>query len=212
MVQFERWVADGVEPPPSTYPHIADGTLVTVAAFQQAFPRIPNLRLPDGNLRPPRLDFGPRFETERIADIVPPALGPAFATLVPRPDADGLDQGGIELPELLVPLGTRTGFNTRAEAVGFPGATGRWDGSFLPFPRTEAERRASGDPRPSIEARYAGRADYEAKVRAAASEVVRQGYLLAEDVDALVSEAVGLYDRIMAHGPADRSCRYLFAR
>src|SRR5262245_4814137 len=212
MVAFERWVGDGVEPPPSSYPRIADGTLVTVAAFKQAFPRIPGLRLPDSNLRPPRLDPGSRFEAERIADIVPPKFGQPFETLVPKPDADGLDQGGIALPEMLVPLGTRTGFNTRSEAAGFPGATGRWDGSFLPFPRTEAEQQASGDPRRSLAARYAGRADYEAKVRGAAVEVVRKGYLLEDDVEALVSEAGGLYDRIMAHDPADRSCQYLFAR
>jgi len=35
---------------------------------------------------------------------------------------------------------------------------------------------------------------------------------LTQDVDALVSEAGGLYDRIMARDPADRSCRYLFDR
>ena len=81
-------------------------------------------------------------------------MGKPFEALVPKPDADGLDQGGIALPEMLVPLGTRTGFNTRNEAAGFPGATGRWDGSFVPFPRTEAERQAAGDPRPSIAARY----------------------------------------------------------
>jgi hypothetical protein len=39
---------------------------------------------------------------------------------VPKPNADGLDQGGIVLPEMLVPLGTRTGFNTRNDAAGFP--------------------------------------------------------------------------------------------
>jgi hypothetical protein len=212
MLAFERWVRDGVEPPPSTYPRIADGTLVTVAAHGKAFPGIPNFRLPEGNLRPPRLDFGSRFETDRVAEQVPPRMGKPFATLVPRPDADGLDQGGIALPEVLLPLGTRTGFNTRNEAAGFPGATGRWDGSFLPFARTEAERRASGDPRPSLEARYVSRAAYEDKVRAAAADVVRRGFLLPQDVDALVSEAGGLYDRIMARDPADRSCRYLFDR
>ena len=212
MLAFERWVRDGVEPPPSTYPRIADGTLVTVAAHGKAFPGIPGFRLPEANLRPPRLDFGSRFETDRIAEQVPPRLGKPFATLVPRPDADGLDQGGIALPEMLLPLGTRTGFNTRNEAAGFPGATGRWDGSFLPFARTEAERRASGDPRPSLEARYVSRAAYEEKVRAAAADVVRRGFLLPQDVDALVSEAGGLYDRIMARDPADRSCRYLFDR
>jgi hypothetical protein len=212
MVAFERWLREDGEPPASRYPRIADGTLVTVAAFRQAFPAIPGFRLPEANLRPPRLDLGPRFETERIVDNVPPILGPPFEALVPAPDADGNDRGGIALPELAVPLGTRTGFNTRQDAVGFPWATGRWDGAFVPFRRTELERQAAGDPRPSLAARYAGRADYEAKVRAAAADVVRQGYLLAEDVDALVSEAGGLYDRIMARDPADPSCRYLFAR
>jgi hypothetical protein len=212
LLALDRWVRDGVEPPPSTYPRIADGTLVTVAAYREIFPRIPNVRLPASNLRPPRLDFGPRFETERIADTVPPVMGEPFATLVPRPDADGNDQGGIAPPELRVPLGTRTGFNMRSDAAGFPWATGRWDGSFLPFPRTEAERRASGDPRPSLEARYADRRDYEHKVRAAAALVVGQDFLLPEDADALVAEAGGLYDRIMARDPADRSCHYLYDR
>jgi hypothetical protein len=210
MVAFDRWVRDGVEPPPSAYPRIADGTLVTAAAYKAALPRIPNLRLPVSNLRPPRLDFGSRFETERIADQVPPVFDKPFEALVPKPDADGLDQGGIMLPEMLVPLGTRLGFNTRNDAVGFPWATGRWDGSFVPFPRTEAERQASGDPRPSLEARYRDRSDYEAKLRAAAAAVAGKGFLLPDDVDALVRDGGSLYDRVMAHDPADRSCQYMF--
>jgi hypothetical protein len=158
------------------------------------------------------LDFGPRFEAERIADKVPPVFGERFGALVPRPNEDGIDEGGIALPEILVPLGTRAGFNTRREAVGFAWATGRWDGSFVPFPRNEAERRAAGDPRPSVAARYANRAAYEEKVRAAAAQVSQQGFLLPDEIDALVSEAGGFYDRVMAHDPADASCRYLFAR
>jgi hypothetical protein len=212
LLALDRWVRDGVEPPPSTYPRIADGTLVTVDVYRESFPRIADFPLPAGNLRPPRLDLGARFESERIADNVPPVMGEAFATLVPRPDADGNDLGGIAPPELLAPLGTRTGFNLRTEAVGFPWATGRWDGSFLPFARTEAERQASRDPRPSLAARYVDRRDYERKVRSAAAAVVGKGFLLPEDVDALVTEAGGLYDRIMARDPADRSCHYLYDR
>jgi Alpha/beta hydrolase domain len=210
IVALDRWVRDGVEPPPSAYPRIADGTLVTAAAYKESFPRIPDVRLPEGNLRPPRLDLGPRFDTERIVDNVPPIIGKPFEALVPRPDADGLDQGGIMLPEMLVPLGTRTGFNTRRDGVGFPWATGRWDGSFLPFPRTETERQASGDPRRPLAARYVDRADYEARLRAAAADVVGKGFLLPEEVNALVREGGGLYDRVMARDPADRSCHYLF--
>ena len=212
LTALDRWVGDGVEPPPSTHPRIADGTLVTAAAYKEAFPRIPGFRLPESNLRPPRLDLGSRFETDRIADKVPPIMGKPFEALVPKPDADGLDQGGIALPEMLAPLGTRTGFNLRSDAVGFPWATGRWEGSFVPFPRTEAERQAFGDPRPSLKTRYVNRPAYEQKVRAAAADVVGKGFLLQEDVDALVSEAGGLYDRIMARDPADPSCHYLFGR
>jgi hypothetical protein len=212
LLALDRWVRDGTEPPPSTYPRIADGTLVTVSAYKGAFPKIAGVALPETNLRPPRLDLGPRFSTEGIADIVPPRVGLPFETLVPKPNDDGLDQGGIELPEMLVPLGTRTGFNTRTEVAGFPGATARWDGSFIPFSRTEAERRAAGDPRPSIEARYSDRRDYEHKVSAAAQRAVVAGFLRAEDVDPLVTEATALYSRVMAHDPSDRSCDYLFGR
>jgi Alpha/beta hydrolase domain len=207
-----RWVRDGTEPPPSRHPRIADGTLITAAAFKQAFPRIPNIRLPEGNLRPPRLDLGSRFAAERIADHVPPAFGAPYGALVPKPDGDGIDEGGIALPEILVPLGTRTGFNPRRESVGFDWATGRWDGSFLPFPRNETERRAAGDSRASLAARYRNRAAYEEKVRTAAMGVSEQGFLMPDEIDALVREAGGLYDRIMARDPADPSCRYLFVR
>jgi hypothetical protein len=210
LVALDRWVRDGTEPPASRYPRIADSTLISVEAYKRAFPRIPDFRLPETNLQPPRLDFGSRFESERIADNIPPLAGPPFVTLVPKPDEDGLDQGGIAMPELQVPLGTRTGFNTRTEAVGFPWATSRWDGSFVPFPRTETERLASGDPRRSLEARYLDRADFIGKTRAAADEAVMAGELLAEDVDALVEEAGTLYDRVIAHDPADKRCKYLF--
>ena len=109
-------------------------------------------------------------------------------------------------------MGTRTGFNTRTEEAGFTWATARWDGSFIPFARTDAERRHMGDPRPSLEARYRDRADYEQKVSAAAQRVVALGFLREEEVSNLVAEAGSFYDRVVAHDPADRSCRYLFPK
>jgi hypothetical protein len=162
-------------------------------------------------LREPRLDFGPRFASEGIADHVPPVQGPPFETRVPAPDADGNDRGGVRLIELQAPLGTHTGWNQRAPDTGFPWATARFDGSFVPFARTEAERRSSDDPRPSIESRYPTRSAFLAKVRMAAKHEVAAGFLLSEDVERAVSENLALYDRIMAHAPEDQSCRYLFA-
>jgi hypothetical protein len=81
----------------------------------------------------------------------------------------------------------------------------------VPFARTEAERRARGDPRPSIEARYPSRDAFIAKVQDAANAQVAAGFLLPEDVVRAVSENTALYDRIMAHAPSDQSCEYLFS-
>jgi Alpha/beta hydrolase domain len=212
LLGLDRWVRDGQEPPASRYPLISDGSLVTVAAYKAAFPKVPGLVMPQSNLRPPRLDLGPRFATQRVADMIPPRATTPFETLVPKPNSDGLDQGGVEVPELMVPLGTRVGFNTRNAAIGFPSATARWEGSFIPFPRNESERQAIGDPRPSLASRYASHDDYEAKLRAAAQRVAASGFLRTEEIDALVSEGGALYDRIMAHDPTDRSCGYLFAK
>jgi len=149
---------------------------------------------------------------EGIADRVPPLQGRPFETRVPSPDADGNDRGGVRPIELQVPLGTHTGWNQRAPETGFSWATARFDGSFVPFARTESERRASGDPRPSIESRYRTRGDFVARLRVAAEHQVKAGFLLPEDVDRAVSENAALYDRVLAHRPEDQSCDYLFAR
>jgi hypothetical protein len=151
------------------------------------------------------------LRAEGIADHVPPVQGLPFETRVPAPDADGNDRGGVRLIELQVPLGTHTGWNQRAPETGFPWATARFDGSFVPFARTEAERRSSDDPRPSIESRYPTRGAFVAKVQVAAKHQVTAGFLLPEDVERAVSENLALYDRIMAHAPEDQSCQYLFA-
>jgi hypothetical protein len=211
LVALDRWTNTAAAPPVSAYPSIHEGTLISVDAYHTAFPQRIGLSPPDENLREPRLDFGPRFNGEGIADHVPPLQGAPFETRVPGPDADGNDRGGVRLIELQVPLGTHTGWNQRAPETGFPWATARFDGSFVPFARTEVERRSSNDPRPSIESRYPTRSAFVAKVQVAAKHQVRAGFLLPEDVERAVSENLALYDRVMVHAPEDQSCQYLFA-
>ncbi len=211
IVALDRWVAGEAEPPASAYPRLGDGTLTTPADYAAAFPQGIGLTPPAQNLREPRLDFGPRFTAGGIADTVPPVHGPAYETRVPAPDGDGNDRGGVRLVELQAPLGTHTGWNPRAPETGFAWATARFDGSFVPFARTEAERRAAGDPRPSLEARYPTREAYADKVKAAAARQAAAGFLLPEDVERATAENLGLYDRIQTRDPADQSCRYLFA-
>lgn len=210
IIALDRWTDGERQPPDNAYQRVADGTLVSVAAYRAAFPKGIGIAPPEDNLHEDRLMFGERFARQGIADYIPPIHGRSYGTLVAAPDADGNDKGGVRLVELEVPLGTHTGWNERDPATGFPWADARFDGSFQPFARTEAERRATGDPRPSLEARYPTRDVYIAKVRAAAGREVEAGFLLPEDVERTVKENVGLYDRIMAKDPKDQGCGYLF--
>lgn len=212
LLALDAWSGqDDVPPPQSAYPNRADGTLVTVADYRAVFPGGIGLTPPEQNLRESRLDFGPAYEKHGIPSRVPPHHRADYETRVVAPDSDGNDKGGVRLVELQAPLGTHTGWNPRAPETGFAWATARFDGSFVPFARNEVERAATGDPRPSLEARYPHRDAYIAAVHAAIAQQVNSGLLLQEDVDRALASNVGLYDRIMAHDPADASCSYLFA-
>ncbi|QJE74130.1 hypothetical protein HHL28_14475 [Aerophototrophica crusticola] len=212
LLALDGWVKDGKLPPPSRVPTIAQRTLVPFDTYAALFPALPGVaRLPDGPLVPPRLDFGPRFTSQGIADTVPPIWGKPYPTLVPAPDPDGIDRGGVRLPEIQLPLGTHTGWNTRNEAAGSPGATDRWQGSFIPFARTAAERQATGDSRPSLEERYGPKWRYLMLLQDRARAVAAEGFLRPEEVDPLVRRAAGLWDRLQARDPADRGCGWMFA-
>jgi hypothetical protein len=67
-------------------------------------------------------------------------------------------------------------------------------GATLPFPRTAAERVATGDPRHSINERYASKEDYLQRVRQATIKLVTERYLLAEDVESIVTRAALKWD------------------
>jgi hypothetical protein len=189
VVNLDRWVGEGVEPPPSRYPRIDRGELITAAEHGKLFPKIPGMRHPGRNLQPPRVDYGPDFWTDGVFTIVPPRKGERYRTLVPAFDADGNGLGGIRLPELEAPLGTYQGWNPRGMEFGSPDYLTRFDGSFWAFEVTDLERETAGDPRPSVEARYANRERYAAMVAKAARRLVTDRILLKEDGDAYLDIA-----------------------
>ena len=100
-------------------------------------------------------------------------------------------------PDVSVPLATHTGWNLRHPDMGGSDQlldAGGLVGSTLPFPATRTERRATGDPRLSIEERYSSRDNYLGRVRSAAQALVDEGYLLAEDIERVVEQSAERYD------------------
>lgn len=189
LVNLDLWVRGQSDPPPSRYPRLDDQTLVDLETLRASFPKIPSVGLPASHYQPFRLDFGPRFQSAGIADIVPPRMGPRYRTLVPAVDADGNELAGIRLPDISVPLGTYTGWNLRAEPYGAAGVLSRLDGMFLAFANTKAQRIQTGDPRASLQERYPGKADYIARIARAATRLHREGFLLADDVIEIIESA-----------------------
>src|SRR6476660_3163260 len=84
ITDMDQWVKDGTPPPPSTYPKIADATLVPLSKWN--FPKIPGVNKPHEASLAYHLDFGPQWK-EGIVTLEPPKVGKPFPVLVPQSDA-----------------------------------------------------------------------------------------------------------------------------
>jgi hypothetical protein len=189
LVAMDHWVGTGTEPPASRLPRVADGTLVPpLPQAGQGFPNIQgvkyNGRMHTGDL----FNHGPKFD-DGILTIWPPRIvGTPYPALVPKTDVDGNDIAGVRVPEVAVPLATYTGWNLRAIPVdGDDGCDAA--GQQIDFAKTKAARLAAGDPRLSIEERYATHADYVAAVALVANGLARDRLLLDEDVQNYIAAA-----------------------
>jgi Alpha/beta hydrolase domain len=178
IANMDAWVRSDTPPPASNYPKIADGNLVPLEKY--ALPAIPGVNRPHEATQAYRLDFGPNWQ-QGILSIQPPKVGPAFPVLVPQVDADGNERDGVRLPEITVPLATYTGWNLRDPSIGAPDQRVSFEASYLPFPKTAADRQKSGDPRKSIAERYRDREDYLTQFTKAVDALVEQRWVLPED-------------------------------
>lgn len=190
---MDDWVTKGVTPPDSRIPHIADGTLVPTA--NAGWPSIPGVHFPVPNLKEYRLDFGPDYAKGIVRE--PPRVGQMYVNLVPAVDEAGNSRAGIRLPAIAFPVGTYGGWNFRDPAIGRPDQLFGEMGSFHPLARSKAERLASGDSRLSITERYQSRDDYVAKVTSVAGQMVKDRFLLPEDLHDPIDQALALYDWAM---------------
>ena len=183
IANMDAWVRNGLLPPPSSYPKIADGTLVPLQDY--APPAIPGVNRPHEANQAWRVDFGTNWR-DGILSIQPPKVSEPFPVLVPQVDADGNERDGVRLPEITVPLATYASWNLRDPSIGAPDQRVSFELSYLPFPKTAAERQTTGDPRKSIAERYSDRETYLTRYHAAVQDLVKQRWILPEDRDAIV--------------------------
>ncbi len=198
LLAMNRWAADGTPPPSSSYPRIDNGDLVLPENLN--FPQLPGVGLPAAPHKAYRVIYGPEFATKGIVTVEPPEVLSEFPLMVPQVDADGNERGGLKMPEITVPLATYTGWNLFRPESGPEDVLSSMQGSYIPFPRTRSDRQRSGDPRRSIEERYRSREQYLGLVTEAALELVEDGYLLAEDLPPILSQAGRHWDYLMEDG------------
>jgi hypothetical protein len=180
IVALHAWVSKDVPPPPTRYPRISDGTLVSPQQTAQGFPNIPGVRyigrpndlsINDGTIQP--------------ANHV---KGKEYPLLVPKVDKDGNEIAGVRAVALQVPLATHAGWNLRAKGF-IEDELCYLNGQYIPFAKTKEEREKTSDPRLSIEERYKDQADYVRRVSHAARALVEERFLLQEDAERLIAAA-----------------------
>jgi hypothetical protein len=182
LTLLDRWATSGIAPPPSRLPSRAEGTLAPPEDVLARFPKVPGVRLPASPSRLPLYNYGPDFDRGLVTQHPPlPTPGADYPVQVAMVDADGNERSGLRSPDMEVPLGTYTGWNLR-KAGHAEGDLYSLNGSFIPFARKRAERLASGDPRPSIEERYASHEAYIQAIDRVTERLIADGLLLDEDV------------------------------
>jgi alpha/beta hydrolase family protein len=180
IVALHAWVSNDVPPPPTRYPRISDGTLVSRQQTVQGFPNVQGVRY----LGRPN-DLSINDGTIQPANHV---KGKEYPLLVPKVDKDGNEIAGVRAVALQVPLATHAGWNLRAKGF-IEDELCYLNGQYIPFAKTKEEREKTGDPRLSIEERYKDQADYVQRVSHAARALVEERFLLQEDAERLIADA-----------------------
>jgi hypothetical protein len=168
-----KWVVEGDAPPLSRLPRRSDGTAVPRHETIQHWTAITGIAAP------------------KEADMPHPAqaewasgpLGPVYVSAL---DGDGNEVAGLRHPELSVPLATHTGWNLVLARGARWASVSSVTGNSHPFP-AHVSSIQSRDQRRSISERYLDIDDYLNRIKLASDELVREGFLLPEDVERVIA-------------------------
>ncbi len=211
-VAMINWVTKSIQPPPSAYPRVTDGTLVAATSAAMGWPNIPNSPKPDGVMNSVLdYDYGPLFRYNDDSGVytnVPPPIKQVIPTLAPKVDVDGNEIAGVKSLLMSLPLGTYTAWNPIASGPLF-GREASLSAGYVPFPATKAARIAANDPRLSIEERYGNLWAYYFLALDHANRLIAQGYLLPDDANLLINQVLnniyanGILPKVLKAPPKD---------
>jgi Alpha/beta hydrolase domain len=112
-----------------------------------------------------------------------PAHLPKAVIQIPKRDADGNAIGGVRLPDMQAPLGAHAQQNP---PLSFQCSLAA---AYVAFPRTQADADKTHDTHRPVLERYSTRNDYLNRIRVAARELGRDGFLLPEDQAIIIQSA-----------------------
>ena len=165
---LDAWTRNGVAPPPSRIPKIADGTLVPAEKLASA-------SAPKFAYNVYKIDLG----------VEPPPVHGTYTNLVPQTGADGNELAGVRIPELQVPIATYTGWNLREASTGFPEYRASFVGSFIAWPKDD------------VLARFHTRDEYFGRFTDAALALVRDRFFVADDLPAILERGGKLWEVVV---------------
>ena len=192
MDDFIDFIMNGTPMPPSAYPTLKNGDLVPATQEAEGFPDIPGYVFQGNQINfAEKFNFGPQIDYQNetgIVTIQPPIVDKVLPTYAVRVNSDGNETVGVPSVLMQAPLATYTGWNTFATGI-YKGQQCSLTASSFPLKETKAERKVTGDPRPSLEERYGTHDGYVCLVTDAANTAVSQRFLRSSAATTLISQA-----------------------
>jgi hypothetical protein len=133
---------------------------------------------------PPKSRLMPLEEAKGDPTVLrAPSHLPKAIIEIPKRDQDGNAVGGVRLPDMEAPLGVNARQNP---PLSFQCMLA---GAYVAFPRTQADADAAHDAHRPVLERYKTRNEYVNRVRTAARELERDGFLLPDDAAIIIQSA-----------------------
>jgi hypothetical protein len=203
LVAMYNWVANGLEPPASRYPKIADGTLVKSHSDGRinpaAWKTLNGINHPAAIYKPANVDYGDSWLAGRVVSRQPDYSDSFYQALVPAVNNDNNDFATSTLlpPLTQVPLATFVPWNLRAVASGAEQSLARLSGGYIPLPANTAVAAQARDSRSTIAGLYNSFDDYLSQYEAATDRLIEEGYLLPgfkQTIMAIAESNVGVFE------------------